>query len=222
MRMAKLTPATWTVVLLAAPAICISPPRKNQAPPTGSKINKTQGGSPTGGYALKSDAPVCKISGKKEITIECDYTAAPPLAPKQITAPRIVLNHLLVSFNPREESHMLVVMTLANEGVAQIPDGYAAYLAIDDDAGQNYVRRVLQHFDFRKLPPSQRSTFSDRLLVGSFRPGHYLIRLWIPSPDPLLKFTAGQNLLLSNLGTSDPATGLNTLATFVVMPEGGK
>ena len=211
--------AGWIVVLLAAPAICISAPGESQARSAGMENGKAQGGSLAGNSTRKKvAAPACVVDGEKEITITCNYTAAPFSAAKELAGPRIVLHQLEISFEPKEESHMLVVMTLANEGKIRIQDEYMAYLAIDDDAGQNYVRRVLPHVELRKLVPGRRFTFSERLLVGSFQPGHYVIHLWIPNPDPSLKFKGAHNLLLSNKGTAEAATGLNTLATFTVAP----
>lgn len=113
---------------------------------------------------------------------------------------------------------MHVDLTFTNEGTTRISDALSAYLVIDDDAGQNRVRRVLQQVDFRKIAPRQRLAFSEWLLIGSFRPGHYTIYLWIPDPDPSLEFNAAHNFLLSSVGVADQQTGLNTLASFTVMP----
>jgi len=59
-------------------------------------------------------------------------------------------------------------------------------------------------------------TFSDKLLIGALRPGHYFVHLSIPSPDPAAVQDTSQNLLLSNIGISDQHTGLNTIASFTI------
>lgn len=112
---------------------------------------------------------------------------------------------------------MVVELTFTNEGTVRISDALTCYLAINDDAGQNYMRRILPRVDFHKLAPGQRLTFSDRLIVGSFRPGHYTIYLWIPNTDPTLRFNPARNFLLSSAGVADTVTGLNTVATFRVV-----
>jgi len=127
-----------------------------------------------------------------------------------------MLTHALLSFQPTDESHMRVELTFKNVGSTRISDTRAAYLVVDDDAGRNHVRRVLPHVDFRKLALGQALTFSELLLVGAFQTGNYTVRLWIPSSDAALKFDLSKSLLLSNEGVADPATGLNTLATFTV------
>jgi hypothetical protein len=211
--------ATDACVLLAVLAISILPAREeNQAHRTNFEINKPQRISRTSGSTvLMPTASPCETTAKKEITITCEYTATPRSASKDINAPRIVLNRIVLSFEPKEESHMLVELTFANGGTTPFLDFRTSYLSIDNDAGQNYLRRVLPQVDFRKLAPGQRLTFLDRLLVGAFPPGHYSIYLWIPNPDPALKFDPARNFLLSSVGVADPATGLNKLATFTVV-----
>jgi hypothetical protein len=205
-------------VLLTGLAISISPEVGIEAAHTDPSTNETRGVlRAVGSMAPQATASQCETAGKKEITIMCDYMATPHASSKNISTPRIVLNRLMISFKPNKESHMVVELTFTNEETARISDARTSYLAIDDDAGQNHVRRVLQQVDFRKLAPSQRLTFSDRLLVGSFRPGHYTIYLWIPNPDPALKFNPARNFLLSSLGVADTVTGLNTLARFSVV-----
>jgi hypothetical protein len=205
-------------VWLAALATCILPAHSGNPARTFGEISKVQSGSRVPGSApsRSSFASPCETVGKEEITIACSYTATPHSASKDITTPRIVLNRIMISFEPKEESHMVVELTFTNEGATRISDARPTYLAIDDDTGQNYVRRVLQQVDFRKLAPGQRLGFSERLLVGSFRPGHYTIYLWIPNPDPALKFNPARNFLLSSEGVGDSATGLNMLARFTV------
>jgi Domain of unknown function (DUF4832) len=210
---------TGSSVWLAALATCILPVHGRNPVRTFGEISKVQSGSgvPDSAPSRSSSASPCETAGKEEITIACSYTPTPHSASKDINTPRIVLNRIMISFEPNAESHMVVQLTFTNEETARISDARTSYLAIDDDAGQNHVRRVLQRVDFRKLAPGQRLTFSDRLLVGSFRPGHYTIYLWIPNPDPALKFNPARNFLLSSLGVADTVTGLNTLARFSVV-----
>jgi len=165
--------------------------------------------------AAKS-VPQCRTSGKDQITIACDYSSKRGSVSVGRVEPRIVITHALLSFRPTVESHMRVELTFKNVGSTRISDARAAYLAVDDDAGRNYIRRVLPQVDFRKLALGQSLTFSELLLVGAFQPGNYTVHLWIPSSDAALKFDLSKNLLLSNEGVADPATGLNTLATFTV------
>ena len=128
-----------------------------------------------------------------------------------------MLNNAVLLFKTSNESHMHVELTFTNEGTDSISDGRLVYLAIDDDSGRNYVRRLLPHIDFRTLVPGAQRTISERLLVPALQPRHYVIRLWIPNPDPALKFDTAHNLLLSSVGVPDPETGLNMIAAFSVV-----
>jgi hypothetical protein len=161
-------------------------------------------------------APRCKAAGEAEISISCKYKAAPRAASQHGDEPRMVLLRATLSFGTVHESFLLINLTLENQGLNRISETRQVYLAIDDDAGHNHVRRVLPHVDFSKLAPGQRLTFSDRFLIGGFPAGHYTVQLWIPDPDPSLKFDPAHNFLLSSAGVADPTTGLNTLAEFIV------
>jgi hypothetical protein len=154
--------------------------------------------------------------GKNEITITCDYTAIPSSELKGKRASFVVLNRSSISFRTNEESQMRVELTFTNAGATRIPDARMVYLALDDDAGHNYLRRNLPAVDFRTLEPGQPRTFSDTFLSGAFMPGRYTIHLWIPDPDSSLRFDPTHNLLLGSAGVPDPKTGLNTLAQFAV------
>jgi hypothetical protein len=155
----------------------------------------------------------CDVAGATKITITCDYTAAPQDAN---AIPRIVLNHAMVSFETDNESHMKIELTFTNQSAAAIPEARTVFIAIDEPGGKNHVRRPLPQVDLRKLAPHQTLTFSETLLSPAFPRGDYVVHLWIPSADPALKFDAAHNLLLSNVGVPDSATGLNTLANFTV------
>jgi hypothetical protein len=162
--------------------------------------------------------PRCTTTGEVEITITCTYTATRRSASIGRYVPRIVLNRAVLSLEPHEESNMLVELTFTNESAGLISTGHTLYLAIDDDQGRNYVRRPLPDFDFSKLKPGEPRTFSDHLLIGSFLATRYTIHLWIPDPDPSLKFNSEHNFLLSSAGVADVASGLNVLAQFTVAP----
>jgi len=206
-------------VLLASLAICISPAlRGNDARTPGSEISKAQDAwrATIAGPSRSSPGSPCEATGKKELRITCYYMSTPHSASAGI-GPRIVLNRSVLSFDTNDQNYMHVELTFTNAGTSRISAAHPVYLAIDDQAGHNHVRRVLPQVDFRKLAPGERLTFSDRLLVPAFRPGHYAIQLWIPNPDPFLRFNAAHNLLLGSAGVADPATGLNTLAAFTVV-----
>jgi hypothetical protein len=212
--------ATGISVLLAALVLCSSSAlAETMAPTANSKLIRIQNPSsgPDATPSRSPAPPMCETSGKKEITITCDYTVRPQSPPKNTNKPRIVLNRMALSFEANEESLMVVELVFANEGTTRMSDARTVYLAIDDDTGQNHVRRILPQIDFHKLAPGEQLTFSERLLIPAFRPGHYTIELWIPDPDPLLKFNPAHNFLISNVGVADPATGLNKLATFTVV-----
>lgn len=159
----------------------------------------------------------CKSTGKSIIAIACDYVEAPLPAAEGENKPRIALNHLLLSFNTNRENYMRIELTFTNRGKIPFSDACIVYLAIDDASGHNFLRRVLPHVDFRRLRPGERLTFSERLLVGALLPGSYTVHLWIPDPNPSLKFNPDHNFLISSIGVPDEATGLNTLATFAIV-----
>jgi hypothetical protein len=167
--------------------------------------------------AESSSSPHCENAGKKEITITCHYAASPAASPTRDKAPRVVLNDAVLSFKTGNESYMHVEFTFTNESTNLIFDGRSVYIAIDDNSGRNYVRRLLPRIDFRNLVPSVRQKFSERFLVPALQPGDYTIHLWIPSAVPNLKFDPSHNFLLSNVGVPDQETGLNTVATFTVV-----
>jgi hypothetical protein len=163
-------------------------------------------------------APHCEVNETREIKISCTYTATPRPLKRGTEEQRIVLNRAVLSFGTIRDSYMLVDLTLTNEGANPISGPHSAYLAIDDGAGRNMVRRVLPKVDLSKLPPGVPVTFSERFLIGGFRAGQYTISLLISNTDPSLKDNPGRNVLLSNEGVADPATGSNTIAHFRVGP----
>jgi hypothetical protein len=163
-----------------------------------------------------STSPHCDIAGAKAIRITCHYTASPAADPGSNPEPRVVLNDAFLSFKTRDDNYMHVDLTFTNAGKNAVSDALPVYLSIDDDAGNNYVRRLLPHVDFRSLAPGVPQTFSERLLAPALQPRQYVVRLWIPNPDPTMKFDSAHNFLLSSAGVPDAKSGLNLIAKFSV------
>ncbi len=128
----------------------------------------------------------------------------------------IALNHAELSFKTKDDNWMRLELRFTNLGPTPISVARLVYIAFDDDAGRNFIRRPLPHVNLAALAPGQPADFEERLLIGALRPGHYQIRLWIPSSDPGLKFNAAHNLLISSLGVADENSGLNRIADFSV------
>jgi hypothetical protein len=161
------------------------------------------------------DAPQCNVKGNTEITITCDYSAAPN-GTAQIAGPRIALDHASLFFDTEQDSHMQVGLTITNHGSTAVSEARPVYIAIDGADGKNFMRRALPSVDLSKVSPQQTVVFFERILSPAFPRGTYTIHLWIPSRETSLKFDPSHSLLLANIGVPDSATGLNTLATFTV------
>jgi hypothetical protein len=161
-------------------------------------------------------SPHCDIAGTKAITITCHYSALAVTEPGGNREPRVVLIDAVLSFKTRDDNYMHVVLTFTNDDKTAISDAHPVYLAIDDEAGNNYVRRLLPHVDFRSLLPGIQQSFSERLLAPALQPGRYIARLWIPNPDPSLKTDPAHNFLLSSKGVPDSKSGLNLISNFSV------
>ncbi|HTQ59755.1 MAG TPA: hypothetical protein VMI32_06010, partial [Candidatus Solibacter sp.] len=84
----------------------------------------------------------------------------------------------------------------------------------------NHIRRPLPHVNLKTLTPDTPTTSVDQFLAPALQPGRYFVRLWIPSPDPKLKFDAANNLLLGNEEVADRASGLNRIAVISVEAGG--
>jgi hypothetical protein len=162
-------------------------------------------------------APRCQATGTGEITIVCDYSAVAMDSEEAVSEPRIALNHAALSFNTKHDGWASVELSFTKLGAGPVSEPRLVYLAVDDDSGHNFIRRVLSKVDFRSLVPGQRTEFSERLLIPAFQSGRYRIELWIPSSDPSLKFNVKNNFLLSSFGVADEKTGLNRIATFSVV-----
>ena len=167
-----------------------------------------------------TSAPQCEAIGTGDLTITCAYTACSSVDADSRTAPRVILNRALISFVPSNESHMSIELTFTNDSGSEIADQRTVYLAIDDEKGENHMRRSLPHVDFTKLEPGKPTMFQETLLAPAFSRGPYIISIWIPSTDPSLKFDPTHNFFLSSNGVPEPATGLNQIAKFTITASG--
>jgi hypothetical protein len=161
-------------------------------------------------------APQCMAIGAIKLTITCSYSAESSAGTDRRTAPRIILDRAVISFIPSNESHMSIELTFTNDSGSEIADHRMVYLAIEDERGDNHMRRRLSHVDFTKLEPGRLATFQEALSAPAFSPGPYIVSIWIPSTEPLLKFDPAHNFLLSSNGVPDFSTGLNQIAKFTV------
>jgi hypothetical protein len=162
-------------------------------------------------------APQCVTIGTDELTITCAYKpGAPAGAHGGAQPPRIVLDRVMISLAPSNDSQMSVELTFTNDAGNTISGHRDVYLVIDGENGKNNLRRLLPHVDFTKLEPGKPAKFQDVILAPGFAPGTYIVSLWIPSTDPSLKFDATHNFLLSSEGVADPVTGVNQIAKFTV------
>ena len=115
---------------------------------------------------------------------------------------------------------MRVQLTFTNDSGGKIADQRTVYLAIDEEKGENHMRRSLPHVDLTKLEPGKPTKFQETLLAPAFSRGQYIVSIWIPSTDPSLKFDPTHNFLLSSNGVPEPDTGLNQIAKFTVTTSG--
>jgi hypothetical protein len=159
----------------------------------------------------------CHVEGKTEIAIACDYAEGPAAASNIHAEARIVLNRAVLWFKAKDDSRMRVDLTFTNAGKDAMKEARPVYLAIDDDTGQNHLRRLLPGVDMTKIAPGEHITFSETLRAPAFQSGHYTIELWIPSADPALKFDPTHNFLIASAGVPDEKSGLNTIASFAVV-----
>jgi hypothetical protein len=206
MKMKTAISVLLTVIQMFAPVIAASGDRASRQEATTPQVS------------APASAPQCETTGTKKLTVACAYTPSLSADANGGTAPRIILNHAVISFIPSDESPMRVELALTNDSGSKISDQRGVYLAIDDDKGENHMRRLLPHVDFTKLEPDRLSTFEETLLAPAFSPGRYVISIWIPSTVPSWKFQSRHNFLLSSIGVPDAATGLNHIAEFVVAP----
>lgn len=181
---------------------------------SGRSRKRTSSGASARSKNKTSSEAGCHTDVQDEVTIACNYKIAP--SSTTVNNSRVALDRAVISFQPEDSSNLLAELTFTNIGSAAVSDSPTVYLEIDDNAGNNYVRRALPTVDFRKLVPGQAQTFSERLRVAAFPPGSYTIALWIPSSEAALKFNAAHNFLISSEQVPDPKTGLNVLCKFSV------
>lgn len=166
--------------------------------------------------AHSGSANLCHAEGKLEISLACDYSDAPDgSAPKG--EPRIVINRAKLWFGAKDDSKMRVELTFTNTSKPAFGENRPVYLAIDDESGENHLRRLLPSVDFRKLAPGRPITFNETLRAPAFQTGRYAILLWIPSSDAALKFDVAHDFRLANIGVAGEKSGLNRIATFTVV-----
>jgi hypothetical protein len=176
-----------------------------------------QSPTPQSPAAKPGDARACHAEGKLEISIACDYADSAAADSGVHSEPRIILDRAKLWFRAKDDSHMRIELTFTNRGARAISEARTVYIEIDDKSGQNYIRRPLPTVDFKKLEPGEPITFSETLRAPAFQPGAYTIYLWIPSADPSLKFEPTRNFLLGNSEVPDEKSGLNAIATFLVL-----
>lgn len=169
-------------------------------------------------------APHCDEVQATALTITCTYSgnSSTDGPGSDGEAPRIALNRAAISFAPWDESHMHIRLDFTNDGPGKITDKRMVYLTIDDDRGQNHMRRALLHVDFRRLAPGQPMIFDETLLAPAFAPGSYTISLWIPSTDRASEFDPKEDLLLKSSGVAQRLTGLNRIASFALKAGAGR
>ncbi len=166
--------------------------------------------------AQTASAPHCQTSGTSELKVVCDFTPLSVNANPPADEPRIALNHAALSFKTKHDGWTSVALTFTKLDPASISEPRSVYLAVDDDSGHNFIRRVLRRVDLRTLVTGKATEFSENLLLPALQPGHYRVELWIPSSDPSLKFNAEHNFLISSHGVANKKTGLNQIATLSV------
>jgi hypothetical protein len=155
----------------------------------------------------------CRANGAAEISIDCAYATQPSSLMEKAA---LALDHAKITFNAHDESIMHVGLTFRNVGGAAFTERRTVYIEFDDEGGRNFIRRPLPSVNFQQVGPGEKKTFTESFLVPALLPGRYLVRLWIPSPEPALKFEASQNLLLRNEAVPEAATRLNHIADIVI------
>jgi hypothetical protein len=161
---------------------------------------------------VKMQSP-CQVTVSAELALDCSYSARE--SPQPGTS-HFRLVHSSLLFSVKSESYMQISLTITNDDAPQLEEKRPVFLVIDDAKGMNYLRRSLPHVDLAALKPGETGIFSERLLVGAFNSGDYIISLWIPSSDPGRTYEVDRNLLLGGESVANPTTRLNQLAQFTV------
>jgi hypothetical protein len=160
--------------------------------------------------------PRCRVDGTRDIAIHCDYMQVPLRSAQSSGEPQIALNCAELSFKTDDSNWMRLELRFTRTDRVPISGARIVYIAFDDDAGHNFIRRPLPSVNLAGLVAGRSAHFHERILVPALQPGHYQISLWIPSADPEFEFNAAHNLLLSSYDVGDDKTGLNRIAEFSV------
>ena len=207
--------ATPQMFMLTAPVLqCRAVPAISKAvEPVQATPDSSVSHSPS---AQTETQPRCQVTGTREIAVACDFTALPMDSAQAANEPLIALNHAELQFKTHDDNWMSLELTLTKLNSTPISEAHRVYIEIDDDSGHNFIRRPLPSVNLASLTPGHPADFKERLLFPALRPGHYQIKLWIPSVDPSLMFNAAHNLLVSSFGVADEKSGLNTISAFSV------
>lgn len=161
-----------------------------------------------------SSIRICEATTAKELILDCSYHAETGAF---VSSPHLRLVHASVSFEVKGENYMSVSLQIANEDTVRLAERRTTFIEIDDAKGNNYLRRPLPHTDLSLVEPGETRTFSEKLLVGSFQPGDYIIYLWIPSSETGQTYNFKKSFLLGGENVASPENGLNKLAQFKVI-----
>jgi hypothetical protein len=166
--------------------------------------------------AQNANLPRCLVQGGRKITITCDYKPIPVDSRPATGSAAIALNHAELAFETRDDNWMSLELRFTRLDSTPTSEAHLVYIAIDDEFGNNYIRRPLPDVNLSGLEPGLSTEFKERLILPALRPGHYQIKLWMPSAEPMNRFEAAHNLLVSSFGVADEKLRLNTIAAFVV------
>jgi len=155
--------------------------------------------------------PSCEASGGAKLALDCTFPVKS--ANRDENGPQIALKHLMIKFRPDEESDMSVELKFENVSKTLLDERRTVYIELDDANRMNYIRRPLPSVDLREVKPGTSKSFHQTLLVPALRPNTYYVRLWIPSPDPAMKFDSRHNFLLAG---TDVEAGTNQIAVVTV------
>lgn len=162
----------------------------------------------------ESSTHVCQTATAKELVLDCSYRVGTRAF---VSSPHLRLIHAFFSFEVKGENYMYLSLQIANEDTVRLAERRSAFIEIDDVKGNNYLRRPLTHTDLGLVEPGKTRTFSEKLLVGSFQPGDYILYLWIPSSEAGQTYNSNQSFLLGGENVASPDKGLNKLAQFRVI-----
>jgi hypothetical protein len=175
---------------------------------------------PSHAESLQSPEPpkglthICQATTAKDLILDCSYRAGTGAF---VSSPHLRLIHASLSFEVKGENYMSLSLQIANEDTVRLAERRTTFIEIDDANGNNYLRRPLPHTDLSLVEPGETRSFSEKLLVGSFLPGDYIIFLWIPSSETNQTYNSKKSFLLGGESVATPDNGLNKLAQFTVI-----